>query len=174
VRVLEALRQLYTFHGWARERVLAAADRVPREGLRRPVLIPGGSEDGSLHATLAHIAAAEAHWLARWQGDAEHRLQTGADFPNLPAIARVWESADAGILAFLAGELDLDRPVRYFRASAAAWDEQPLWQLLFHLSNHTTHHRAEACAALTALGSPPESTDFIDFLRTAGNRPSGV
>jgi uncharacterized damage-inducible protein DinB len=158
----EPLQATFAFHGWARARVLAAADQLPYEALRRPVLIPGGNEDGSLHATLAHIAATQAHWLARFQGDAEHRL-TG-QFADLRAIAQVWEQADAD-LASLVATADLAQPIRYFRAATRSYDEQPLWQLLLHLSNHTTHHRAEACAALTALGSPPQSVDFIDFLR---------
>jgi uncharacterized damage-inducible protein DinB len=142
-------------------RVLAAADQLPYEALRRPVLVPGGNEDGSLHATLAHIAATQAHWLARFQGDAEHNLT--AAYPDLRAIAQAWEQSDAGLAAVVA-TTDLDRIVRYHRSVGD--DEQPLWQLLQHVSNHTTHHRAEACAALTALGSPPESVDFIEFLRT--------
>jgi uncharacterized damage-inducible protein DinB len=167
------LQEVFGFHAWARARVLAAAEAVPYEGLRRPVLIPGGSEDGSLHATLAHIASAEAHWLARWQGDAEHRLSPRAAYPDLRAIAQTWEQADQAIAALVAHD-DLERVVRYYRESTRNYDEQPLWQLLLHVSHHTTHHRAEACAALTALGSPPESTDFIDFLRAAGNQPSAA
>lgn len=154
------LQEVFAFHAWARARVLAAADQLPYEALRRPVLIPGGNEDGSVHATLAHIAATQAHWLARFQGDAEHHLT--ATYPDLQAISQAWEQADAGLAAVVATN-DLDRIVRYRRTVGE--DEQPLWQLLLHVSNHTTHHRAEACAALTALGSPPASVDFIDFLR---------
>jgi uncharacterized damage-inducible protein DinB len=126
------------------------------------VLIPGGNEDGSLHATLAHIATSQAHWLARFQGDAEHRPT--AQYPDLRAIGEAWQQSDTGILDLLVVD-DLDRPVRYYRASSQSYDERPLWELLLHVSNHTTHHRAEACAALTALGAPPASTDLIDFLR---------
>ena len=163
--MIDLLREVYGFHAWARGRVLEAAERVPFEGLRRPMLVPGGNEDGSLHATLSHLAAAEAHWLARWQGDAENQLRGGAGFANLDAIARVWQAADDGMLALLEQSPDLARPVRYFRHSIGAFDEQPLWQQLLHVSNHTTHHRAEACAALTALGSAPASVDFIDYVR---------
>jgi uncharacterized damage-inducible protein DinB len=160
----EVLGELFAFHAWARARVLAAAEQVPFEGLRRPVMVPGGNEDGSLHATLAHIAATQDHWLARFQGDPEHQLSRAAAFADLRAIAQAWEQADAGIAALLEAD-DLSRSVRYYRAATRTHDQQPLWQLLLHVSNHTTHHRAEACAALTALGSPPDSVDLIDFLR---------
>ena len=158
----QALEELFACHAWARARLLAAAEQLPYEALRRPVLIPGGNEDGSLHATLSHIVAAQAHWLTRFEGDAERRVTPS--YPDLQAIARAWEQADAALRSVVAAD-DLARSVRYFRASTAAYEEQPLWQLLLHVSNHTTHHRAEACAALTALGSPPESVDLIDFLR---------
>jgi uncharacterized damage-inducible protein DinB len=160
--VIALLEEVFAFHAWARVRVLAAADQLPYEALRRPVLIPGGNADGSLHATLAHIAATQAHWLARFRGEAEHRL--APDYPDLPAIAVSWEQADAAILDLLAST-DPNRLVRYYRAATSAYEQQPLWQLLLHVSNHTTHHRAEACAALTALGAPPASTDLIDYLR---------
>ena len=158
----QVFREVFAFHAWARARVLAAADQLPYEALRRPVLIPGGNEDGSLHAALAHIAATQAHWLARFQGQADHQLNGGAAFADLRSIAQAWEGSDAAILELIASN-DLARVVRYQRAVGE--DEQPLWQLLLHVSNHTTHHRAEACAALTALGSPPASVDFIDFTR---------
>ena len=131
------------------------------------MLIPGGSEDGSLHATLAHIAATQAHWLARFQGQADHQLSRGTAFADLRSIARSWEQSDTAILELIASD-NLDRVVRYARDSTRTSDQQPLWQLLLHVSNHTTHHRAEACAALTALGSAPESVDLIDFLRSGG------
>jgi uncharacterized damage-inducible protein DinB len=160
--------ELFSFHAWARARVLAAAEQVPYEGLRRPVMIPGGNADGSLHATLAHIAATQTHWLARFQGDAEHRLDT--DYVDLRSIGQAWRESDQGILDLVASDgselhLDLERPVRYYRATTGGYEQHPLWQLLLHVSNHTTHHRAEACAALTALGVPPESTDLVEFLR---------
>jgi uncharacterized damage-inducible protein DinB len=36
--VKQLLQELFAFHAWARARVLAAAETVPFEGLRRPVL----------------------------------------------------------------------------------------------------------------------------------------
>jgi uncharacterized damage-inducible protein DinB len=167
--VKQLLAEVFAFHAWARARVLAAANQLPYEALRRPVLIPGGNEDGSVHATLAHLAATQAHWLARFQGQADHELSGSAAFTDLRSIAHTWEQADAAMLELIAAT-DLERIVHYQRAVGE--DEQPLWQLLLHVSNHTTHHRAEACAALTALGSPPESVDFIDFIRQKKN-PKG-
>jgi uncharacterized damage-inducible protein DinB len=39
----------------------------------------------------------------------------------------------------------------------------PVWQMLIHVLNHGTQHRAEAAALLTAEGRSPGELDLIDF-----------
>jgi uncharacterized damage-inducible protein DinB len=36
-----------------------------------------------------------------------------------------------------------------------------LWMRVLADFNHTTHHRAEVCMALTALGRPPGDTELL-------------
>jgi uncharacterized damage-inducible protein DinB len=157
-------RFTWAFHAWAGERLFVAAAELP--DLHQPGVIPGGHGDGSLHDTLAHIEAAERHWLRRWEGDPLSVPKTGADYPHLAAIVDEWRVTNGRRIAWLkslppaALEADL-----HFIRSDGIEDVQPLWQTILHVANHTTHHRAEACAALTAAGLPPESADLIDFMR---------
>jgi uncharacterized damage-inducible protein DinB len=39
----------------------------------------------------------------------------------------------------------------------------PVWQLLVHVVNHGTQHRAEAAALLTAEGRSPGELDLFDY-----------
>src|SRR5207342_1784701 len=39
----------------------------------------------------------------------------------------------------------------------------PVWQMLVHVVNHGTQHRAEAAALLTAEGRSPGELDLFDF-----------
>jgi uncharacterized damage-inducible protein DinB len=39
----------------------------------------------------------------------------------------------------------------------------PFWQMLAHVVNHGTQHRAEAAALLTTVSRSPGDLDMIDF-----------
>src|SRR6266487_4882520 len=46
---------------------------------------------------------------------------------------------------------------------ANAHEGVPVWQLLVHVVNHGTQHRAEAAALLTAEGRSPGELDLFDY-----------
>lgn len=158
------VRFMWAFQAWANERMFEAAARVPE--LQAAGAIPGGQGDGSLHETLAHIEAAERHWLRRWEGDALSEMKHGADYRDLAAIVDEWRVTNGRRLTWLQSlpPGGLESELRFFRSDGVE-DVQPLWQTILHVSNHTTHHRAEAFVALTAAGAEPGSPDMLAFMR---------
>jgi uncharacterized damage-inducible protein DinB len=58
------------------------------------------------------------------------------------------------------------RQVVRYRTTGGRELETPLWQILAHLVNHNTQHRAEAAVVLTALGRSPGDVDMILYLRS--------
>lgn len=167
---LELTRWLYRFHAWARPHVTDAAQSTPLESLQRTALVPGGNDEGSAFGTLVHLVSTEALWVARWQGEARARRRGTVDYPDIAAIVSHWEQVEADRAAFLEslGPADIDRPLEYYSGQLGRMEVFPLWQTLIHVSNHMTHHRAEASAALTGLGVPPSSVDLLDFMREQG------
>ncbi len=67
-----------------------------------------------------------------------------------------------GFLARLKDE-DLLRVVSYKNTKGRPL-AYPLWQLMAHVVNHGTQHRAEAAAMLTELGHSPGDVDLVYFL----------
>lgn len=132
-----------------------------------PGAIAGGLGTGSIHEMLAHIVGAEEIWLRRWQDEERAPLPTGSDFADLNAIIERWGDVERGRFALLdtIGDGDLDREVRYVSVTRHVEEQFPLWQTMLHITNHTTHHRADVCTALSALGHAPKSVDLIDYLR---------
>jgi uncharacterized damage-inducible protein DinB len=147
--------------------VLAAAKKLGDEDRLRPGIISGGNEDGSVHAVLAHILGAEVIWLRRWQGDALARLPGSSDYPSLEVLEQAWSDLERSRQKWLEEllESDLVREIEFLSVTRGVMERFPLHRTLLHVSNHSTHHRGEVSAALSALGSPPESVDLIDYMR---------
>jgi uncharacterized damage-inducible protein DinB len=164
---LRTIRWLWGFHVWARHRLLDAASDLGSEQLNEPGAIAGGLGTGSIHDMLAHIVGAEEIWLRRWQGEERAPLPVGSDFADIGVIAERWEEVERGRIEYLDRLADdkLDSDVRYMSVTRHVEERFPLWQTMLHITNHTTHHRADVSTALSRLGRAPESVDLIDYLR---------
>lgn len=159
---LETIRGLYDYDRWANRRLFDVASSLP----------PGkvGQEIGTqfsfptLHGMLVHILGAEVIWLTRWQGTSPTAMPSAGDFPDLPALRRRWDEQDQRIRAFIEGlgDADLARVVHYKNSQGQAF-QLPLWQLMQHVVNHSTHHRSELATMLTMLGVSPPPTDLVIY-----------
>lgn len=164
---LGTIRWLWGFQAWARPRLLDAATHLDTESLKEPGAIVAGLGTGSLHDMLAHSVGAEEIWLRRWQGEERAPLPAGGDLADLGAIVERWMEIERGRFEYLDGlaDHDLDHDVRYVSVTRHVQERFPQWQTMLHITNHTTHHRADVSTALSHLGRAPESVDLIDYLR---------
>ena len=163
---------LARYNAWATDRMLGAVAAVPDADYRRDV----GLFFGSIHGTLNHLLVGEhLLWFVRF---AEGRS---------PSVALDDEA-----------EQDRQRLAQRLRDGAARWaplvaawpDERwegplaytttrgealclPWAATLAHVFNHSTHHRGQITAALTALGHACPVIDLVYFIRAeqAGGTP---
>lgn len=162
-----AILTFIDYHYWANARILDAAARLSQEQFSAPA----GLNYGSVRGTLAHALGAEMVWLMRCRdGVSPSVLPAEEEFPTVAVLRERWAEAERAMRAFLAGvdDVGLARVVRY-RTTKGIPGENPLWQLLLHVVNHGTQHRAEAAMALTDRGCSPGDVDFIVFLRERGS-----
>ena len=158
---LELIRALYDYNEYANNRVLEAAARLSGERFAEK---QGASFD-SVEGNLGHVVAAQMAWLQRWTtgGNTQPTTQLGA-ISGLEEIRRAYERSHADLRRFLGSltEEQLEGVLAYTDSRGNAF-ERVLWQLMVHVANHGSYHRAETAMALTAMGENPGDLDYVYF-----------
>lgn len=150
------LKKLVAYNQWANEKILTAIDGMTAAELARPV----DAYIGSLAKNLQHILGAQRVWLARWTDKTPPKLDT--------PITESWPDAYAAthgeLRAFVdpLGDGDFDRVVNY-KDSRGNPFAVPLSQLVTHVVNHGTAHRAETGMWLERIGRSPGDLDFVYY-----------
>lgn len=160
----EAIQLLFAYNTWANIRILAAAEGL--SAAQYTAEVPGLSH-GSIRATLVHALGAEIIWRRRCvEGVSPMALLRAADVPTFAALRQRWLIEDILLREGVARLTDeaLAAPLAYQTTRGAPMTDV-LWQILAHVVNHGTQHRAEAAVALTAFGRSPGDVDLIVYLR---------
>ena len=160
----DQVRRLIAYNQWADERVLAALEGMSTADVERP----RDAYFGSIADNLWHVLNAQHRWLARWRGLPLPPL----DRPPIAAWTAAYAASHAELRRFAAplSAADLQRVVAY-TLRVGATGAQPLGQLVVHLVNHGTHHRAETGLALERICRSPGDFDYVLFL---GQPPSAA
>jgi uncharacterized damage-inducible protein DinB len=89
------------------------------------------------------------------------RLQEGRVLEAIrEAYAKSHEDLRRFVKSLSAGDLT---SVLSYTDSRGGRLDRPLGQLMLHVVNHGTHHRAETAMLLTALEKPPRQLDYLYF-----------
>ena len=155
---------LARYNVWATARLLAALQLLDDQAYRRPV----GLFFGSIHGTLNHLLVGEVlAWQARFAGvpQTTFALNSEAETDRQRLSQRLLEGAAAW-------------PALIEKWPAAVWEGDlkfqrldgelcslPFAGTLTHVFNHSTHHRGQITAALTAMGQPCPELDLVWMLR---------
>lgn len=164
---LEHSRSLIAYNEWANHKVLEAAANLSEEDLGRQV---SGSHE-SVRMTLLHIVRVQAWWLSVLNGKPEV-VSPPEGYEQMPfeEVRQWFARSHDDLKAYAAGltEERLDAEVMAYHPGERKEYRWPSWQLLSHLTNHSSHHRAEAGLMLASLGQAPGDLDFIYFVGQPG------
>lgn len=158
------LMKLYDYGYWATTLILDKAETITDEQYMADV--PGISH-GSMHATLAHMVAAETIWRQRlFEGISPPKLLSAQDFAGLDELRAFWVMEELKMRNGL-GPLTDDslNQLVYYRTTGGREFVNTMGEILYHLTVHGVQHRAEAATALTSFGRSPGDVDMILFLR---------
>ena len=153
--MLETIRQLLAYGGWANARIIAALGSAPRPHQK------------ALHL-LAHLLVSETIWLLRLKGEDTSTINK---LPELSCaecknLANENQKEYAGLLGSLS-EDDLRSLVTYMNYKGKEF-HTPVGDILMHVALHGTYHRGQIAIAMRGEGGLPVDTDFITFVRERG------
>ena len=164
---VEHTRSLIAYNEWANQKVLDAAAALSEEDFGRQV---SGSHE-SVRMTLLHIVRVQTWWLSVLNGKPERpSLPEGYERMPLEEVRQWFVRSHGELRAYAEGltEERLESEVSAFNPQDKKEYRWPSWQLLSHLVNHSSHHRAEAGLMLASLGHSPGDLDFIYFVGQRG------
>ena len=115
---------------------------------------------GSLRNQVVHLCVTETRWLRGLKGipDARAYQLDPQDFPTRQSALVLWEATEKELMAYI-DTLDEAR----LRQVPPRMSE-PAWQVLAHLVNHGTDHRAQLLRLLHDLGVKTVSQDYIFYV----------
>lgn len=149
----DEIRFLFAYDRWATRRVLAQLDGLDDAVWRRTNVV----DERGLGGILVHHLGASQRWRVAFETQGEGEGPRAEDEP-LPPVAELKERWDAEWAA-----VDAWLPTLTDGFLAFTNDGVPVWQMLVHVVNHGTQHRAEAAALLTAEGRSPGELDLINY-----------
>jgi uncharacterized damage-inducible protein DinB len=149
----DEIRFLFAYDRWATRKVLDALEGLhPAVWARADVV-----GDRGLGSILIHHLGSSQRWRILFEARATDdmvKLEL-EPLPTMDELCARWETEWAEVDAWLQTLTD--------GFVATVREGVPVWQLLVHVVNHGTQHRAEAAALLTAQGRSPGELDLFDY-----------
>lgn len=153
---IDDIRYLFAYDRWATAKIL---DRI--EGIGEATWSATGVfDERGLGGILVHQLGATQRWRHGLAEDGEMPRPEKEPLPSPAGLRAAWAAEWPAIEAWLAGLDDA------WLAREGTDDEEQgvaFWQMLAHVVNHGTQHRAEAAALLTQSGRSPGDLDMIFF-----------
>ncbi len=118
---------------------------------------------GSVRDQIVHLMGVDDVWFSELRGIEPSESFPPADFDDREIIRERWDSVEQNMCDYLAELQDdmlFDKPI-----------EEPdedrdliVWQVLLHVVNHGTDHRAQILRLLNDLGVETSSQDYIFYV----------
>jgi uncharacterized damage-inducible protein DinB len=156
----DAFRHFYDYH-FAENRSIW--DNYVTQLSPEQFLQPAGYSHGSVRDQIVHLMSVDEGWFAELRGVEPSEPLPPATSDDRESIRARWDSIEQGMREYLTELRDdmlFDKPI-----------EEPdedrdliVWQVLLHVVNHGTDHRAQLLRLLNDLGVKTTSQDYIFYV----------
>jgi uncharacterized damage-inducible protein DinB len=111
---------------------------------------------------MQHIANTQSIWISRILSETP---TVGAwEEHNLASCLEIHQESSAILDNILSSDMDLDKDISYVNTQGNSFTNS-VQDILIHVFNHATYHRAQIAKELRVNGLEPVNTDYISFVR---------
>jgi|SRR5579859_200898 len=156
----DAFRHFYDYH-FAENRKIW--DRYVLQLAHEQFTQQVGYSHGSVRDQIIHLMSVDEGWFSELRGVAPSEPVPPAPLDDRQSIRARWDTIEQSMREYLA-EL---RDDMLFSTPIAEPDEDKdliVWQVLLHVANHGTDHRAQLLRVLNDLGVETTSQDYMFYV----------
>lgn len=113
---------------------------------------------GSIRNLMVHLASTDRRWLTGLRNQADVGHVKFEDYPTYVAAREFFESVAKNLSEYVNNLSESE----LFENSAGS--PGPRWQILLHMINHGTDHRATVLQKLAEFGAPTFEQDLVFWL----------
>jgi uncharacterized damage-inducible protein DinB len=118
---------------------------------------------GSVRDQIVHLISCDDTWFSELRGAEPSDPPPAANFDDREIIRAHWDRVEQSMrhyLAALRDEMLFDKPIKEPEEDK----DLIVWQVLLHVVNHGTDHRAQLLRLLNDLGVKTTSQDYIFYV----------
>jgi|SRR5258706_10561712 len=156
----DAFRHFYNYHFAENRKVFEHVASLTFEQFIQKV----DYSRGSVREQLVHLIDAEEMWFSELRGvEPSEPLPATVDIDDRDTIRAYWDKVEQNIRVYLA---ELQDDMLFTKPIKEPEEDQVLfvWQVLLHVANHATDHRAQLLRVLHDLGVETKSQDYIFYI----------
>jgi uncharacterized damage-inducible protein DinB len=112
---------------------------------------------GSVRNQVVHLMNIDDRWFSGLRGEEVPGFANPVYYPGRAKIREQWDSVETRMREYLAKLTD-------DQVNAMFDEDLKVWQVLLHVLNHGTDHRAQTLSILHSLGAPTFPQDYVIHL----------
>lgn len=154
--------EMFKYNDWANDWLMNTAAALDDEQWDRPFEMGMGS----LRKTMQHLYQVERLWLERWKGVMQPPLPSPDDVSTTHKLRQCFGTVmkDRGAFVDQLGEAGLARTISYRNVKGEQFSNR-FGDMMHHVCNHGSHHRAQALNMLRRLGVKVSNIDYLVMKR---------
>jgi uncharacterized damage-inducible protein DinB len=154
----DAFRHLYGYHFAENRRLWEGCVTILSD---EDFALPSTYSRGSVRDQVIHLLSVDDAWFSELRGDPMPQDPDAASIADRRLIRAAWDEVEGRMRDYLARLRDEMLDTRPFAEGEDA--DLRLWQVLLHVVNHGTDHRAQLLRQLHDLGVRTDSQDYVFY-----------